>query len=98
PRGRWVEMTYRVEAGRSGVAVIEIREGGRFIARVTGKIGYEVDQGQPSAVKFKFGQYRDYMPYVHSMDVDFVKFEPVTSSGHAHAHTLLPGETGEKMQ
>lgn len=82
PRGRWVEMSYRVEAGRSGRAMIEIHEGGRFIVRVTGKIGYEVDPGQQSAVKFKFGQYRDYMPYPHSMDVDFVRFEPVGRLGH----------------
>lgn len=78
PRGRWVEMSYRVEAGRSGRAVIEIYEDGRFIVRVTGKIGYEVDPDQHSAVKFKIGHYRDYMPYVHSMDVDFIRIVPVT--------------------
>jgi hypothetical protein len=77
PRGQWVEMTYRVEAGRSGRAVIEVREGKRFIVRVTGKIGYAVDPGQDSQVKFKFGAYRDYMPFVHSMDVDWIDIEPV---------------------
>ncbi|HEY7689072.1 MAG TPA: hypothetical protein VH835_10280 [Dongiaceae bacterium] len=76
PRGKWVEMRYRVEAGRLGNAAIEIHEGERFIVRVTGKIGYAVDAGQDSVVKFKFGQYRDYMPFVHAMDVDRVTVEP----------------------
>jgi hypothetical protein len=77
PRGQWVEMTYRVEAGRSGRAVIEVHEGERFIVRVTGKIGYAVDPGQDSVVKFKFGAYRDYMPFLHRMDVDWIDIEPV---------------------
>ena len=41
PLGQWVEMSYRVEAGRSGNAVIEVYAENRFIVRITGKIGYE---------------------------------------------------------
>jgi hypothetical protein len=76
PRGKWVEMTYRVEAGRAGKSHIDITQDGRFIVRVTGKIGYDVDVGQESLTKFKFGAYRDYMPFVHVMDVDSVRFAP----------------------
>lgn len=76
PRGRWVEMTYRVEAGRLGRAMVEIHQGDEFIVRVTGKIGYAVDPGQDSVIKFKFGPYRDYMPYVHAMDVDWLDIAP----------------------
>jgi hypothetical protein len=43
PLGQWVEMSYRVEAGRSGNAAIEVYAGKRFIVRVTGKIGYAPD-------------------------------------------------------
>jgi hypothetical protein len=77
PIGQWVEMTYRVEANRSKTSRIEVYQDGRFIVRVIGKLGYDVDGEQTSFVKFKFGQYRDYMPYVHAMDVDWVRFEPI---------------------
>lgn len=79
PKGRWVEMTYRVEARRDGKARIEITQDGRLIARVTGNIGYAVDPGQSSQTKFKFGPYRDYMPFVHTMDVDAVSFQPAAN-------------------
>ncbi|WP_373413920.1 hypothetical protein [Ensifer aridi] len=73
PAGNWIEMIYRVEAGRSGSATIEINEGTRFIARVTGKIGYEPKSGRTSKTKFKIGQYRDYMPFAETLDIDWVK-------------------------
>jgi hypothetical protein len=76
--GRWVEMSYRVEAGRSGRAVIEVHAGERFIVRVTGNIGYEPNPRKPSVTKFKVGHYRDYIPFKHSMDIDWVKVEPVS--------------------
>lgn len=75
--GEWVEMRYRVQAGRSGDSVIEVHEGQRFIVRITGKIGYEPAADQASIVKFKFGQYRDYMPFTHVLDVDWVRVAPV---------------------
>jgi hypothetical protein len=75
--GEWVEMNYRVEAGRSGKAVIEVYAGEQFIARVTGKIGYEPNPHKPSVTKFKVGHYRDYMPFVHTMEIDWLRVEPV---------------------
>jgi hypothetical protein len=77
PRGNWVEMRYRVQAGRSGSAKIEVYEGNRFIVRVTGRIGYAPLGDRISVTKFKFGHYRDYMPFEHAMDVDWIRVEPV---------------------
>lgn len=78
PIGRWVDLSYRVQAGRSGPAFIEISEGNRMVVRVTGKIGYEPKAGEESQTKFKIGQYRDYMPFVHTMDIDRFRLEPIT--------------------
>jgi hypothetical protein len=75
--GQWVEMSYRVEAGRSGKAVIEIYAGKQFIVRVTGKIGYESNPRKPSLTKFKIGHYRDYMPFVHVMEIDWLRVVPI---------------------
>ncbi len=77
PRGRWVEMSYRVQADRSKDAVIEVSQDGRLIVRVTGRIGYDVNPLQDSYVKFKFGAYRDYMPSVDEMQVDSVSIAPL---------------------
>ena len=57
--------------------MIEVHEGERFIVRVTGKIGYAVDPGQDLVVKLQFAPYRDYMPFLHRMDVDWIDIEPV---------------------
>ena len=50
---------------------------GRFIVRVSGRIGYRADAARPPATKFKLGHYRDYMPYVDAMDVDRVSILPL---------------------
>jgi hypothetical protein len=76
PVDRWVEMTYRVQAGRDKPAMIEIHEGARFIVRITGSIGYQPEPGETVQTRFKIGQYRDYMPTVDAMDIDWVKREP----------------------
>jgi hypothetical protein len=76
PRGQWVGMKYLVKADYSGKGLIEIYEGNRFIVRVTGSIGHKTASHCPSWVKFKFGQYRNYMPFVHTMDVDWVSATP----------------------
>ncbi len=78
PLGQWVEMSYRVEAGRSGKAAIEVYAGKRFIVRITGKIGYEPNPRMPSLTKFKVGHYRDYMPFPHAMEIDWLKVQPVS--------------------
>jgi hypothetical protein len=56
----WVDMTYRVRGGLNGTGLIEIWANGRFIARVTGSIGYSGAAGE--AEYFKFGIYRDAQP------------------------------------
>ncbi len=73
PAGKWTELTYRVQADRTGKAMIEIHEGKRFIVRVTGKIGYEPKSSKSPHTKFKIGHYRDYMPFVETMDIDWVR-------------------------
>ena len=55
---------------------IEVYEGERFIVRVTGLIGYEPDAKETSMMKFKIGQYRDYMPSTDAMDIDWVRVAP----------------------
>jgi hypothetical protein len=76
PLGKWVDITYRVQAGRSAPAMIEVWQDGRFIVRVAGKLGYEPKAGEKSQTKFKVGHYRDYMPFVHAMEVDRISVEP----------------------
>ena len=75
PAGEWVEMRYRVQAGRDGNAFIEIHQDGRFIARITGKIGYDPDPLSPPMTKFKIGQYRDYIPSSDTLELDWIKIE-----------------------
>ena len=69
-------MQYRVQMSRSKPAAIEIHANGRFIVRVTGKIGYEPAPGKISQTKFKIGHYRDYLPSIDTMDIDRVEVEP----------------------
>jgi hypothetical protein len=76
PAGRWTEMKYRVQSGKSDHSVIEIYQDGRFIARVTGHIGYDDAPGLVQKTKFKFGHYRDFIPSTEEMDVDWVKIVP----------------------
>ena len=76
PLHHWVELNYRVRAGRLNPGAVEVYEGTRFIVRVTGKIGYEVPAGMRSLTKFKIGHYRDYMPHTNQMDIDRVSIEP----------------------
>ena len=71
-------MQIRVEADRARRAVIEIHQDDRFIVRVAGKIGYEHARGKVSKTKFKIGHYRDYMPFVHAMEIDWLTVAPVT--------------------
>ena len=76
PLNHWVELNYRVRAGRLNPGAVEVYEGTRFIVRVTGKIGYEAPAGMRSLTKFKIGHYRDYMPHTDQMDIDRVSIEP----------------------
>ena len=75
-RGTWVDMQYRVQISRSKPAAVEVNANGRFIVKVTGKIGYEPAPGKISLTKFKIGHYRDYLPSIDTMDIDRVEVEP----------------------
>jgi len=77
PLGEWVEMSYRAQADRTGKAFIEVYEGGRFIVQVSGQIGYEPQAGEKNMTKFKIGHYRDFMPFVHAMDIDWLEVRPL---------------------
>lgn len=72
PAGNWVEMKFRVQASRKNATII-IVENGRFIARVSGKIGYKPSTNVQSRVKFKFGQYRDFQETEDYIDVDYIQ-------------------------
>lgn len=76
PLGRWVEMKYIVQADRKKGATIKVYQDNRPIVTVTGKIGYKQKEKGVSKVKFKIGQYRDYIPYKHTMDIDWVRVRP----------------------
>lgn len=76
-RGDWSELEYLVQTGWNGDGVVELREAGRLIVRVTGRIGYEQRWFDASQTKFKIGIYRNYMPYIHAMDIDRVTVRPV---------------------
>jgi hypothetical protein len=75
PAGEWVEMRYRVQAGRDGEALIEIHQDGRFIPGITGKIGYEPDPLSPPMTKFKIGRCRDYIPSSDMLELDWIRIE-----------------------
>ncbi|MCW2306136.1 polysaccharide lyase [Rhodobium gokarnense] len=57
PAKGWVDMRYRVKGGRDGTGLIEVWANGRFIVRVTGKIGNDVFKGPTQY--FKIGHYRN---------------------------------------
>jgi len=84
--GQWVEMRYRVEASRARDAMIEVYAGDRFIVRVTGRIGYEPPAGAQSATVFKIGHYRDYQPYPHAMDIDWVRIVHAAPANGSASH------------
>ena len=71
PFGNWVDMTYHVRGGRQGRGLIEIWANGRFIARVTGSIGYSQVAGPTQY--FKFGIYRDAVPGSTTVHLDDFK-------------------------
>lgn len=68
PLGAWTEIAVTMQRGADGRGVIALTQDGRPITTVTGEFGYKTD-GPPKA-KFKFGHYRDYMPYQAVMEVD----------------------------
>ena len=92
-RGTWVDMQYRVQMSRSKTAAIEIHANGRFIARVTGKIGYDPAPGKISKTKFKIGHYRDYLPSVDTMDIDRVEVKSSRSPASHVQHRSLLGRS-----
>lgn len=74
PAGEWVEMRYNIRAGENGQ--IEVYQDNRFIVRITGKIGYDLDPTADDPVarmKFKMGHYRDYIPSDDDFEIDWFK-------------------------
>ena len=59
PHENWVDMDYRVRGGRNGTGIIQIWANKRFIARVSGSIGYDTGGNKQY---FKIGIYRDAEP------------------------------------
>jgi hypothetical protein len=64
----WVDMLYRVRGGRDGGGFIEIYANNRFIARVTGPIGYKGGAGDRQY--FKIGNYHNFIPGRAQLDFD----------------------------
>lgn len=73
PKARWTEMRYRIQTKDGRPTAVEIYQDARFIVRVTGAFGYEPPSDAKQKVKFKIGQYRDFMPSTDIMEVDWVK-------------------------
>jgi len=57
PASSWVDMRYRIRGDRDGKGLIEVWANGKFIVKVTGKIGNDVFGGDSQY--FKIGHYRD---------------------------------------
>jgi hypothetical protein len=77
PSGKWTTMQYFVKPARNGKGEIIVRQDGVEIVKVTGDIGYEIADEDKNVLKFKFGHYRDYMPFHHEMDVYSVSTSPM---------------------
>ena len=69
-------MKYRVRAGLYGTGLIEIWANGKFIATVTGSIGYPIESG--ATQYFKFGIYRDVMQGDGAVYFDNFRRESIT--------------------
>jgi hypothetical protein len=76
PLDNWVTMKFQVQASREDAEII-IEENGRKIVRVYGKIGYRPPIGEPSLVKFKFGQYREYQDSEDFIDIDWISIRKI---------------------
>jgi hypothetical protein len=74
-RGEWVTLRYLVKPGRSGTGMVKVFDDQRLVVTVTGSIGYNERPDESSYVKFKIGQYNDYMPKPHLMDVDWLTID-----------------------
>ena len=78
PLGRWTLLRLRVQSGND--AEISLRQDGRQVVKVKGRIGYEhvKNPRSPDAVtrtQFKIGHYRDYMPFRATMEVDSIRVD-----------------------
>ena len=84
PIGEWTTMTYYLKSGWKQDGKVEVYQDGRHIVSVSGDIGYEIGNESKNKIKFKFGHYRDYMPYHHEMDVEAVtiSFDPPPEFGN----------------
>ncbi|MDK1374184.1 MULTISPECIES: heparin lyase I family protein [unclassified Sinorhizobium] len=76
PSPGWTEIRYLIKAGREKGDFIEVHQDGRFIVRISGKIGYVPAAGTTMKTKFKMGHYRNYMPSKDVLEVDSIKVSP----------------------
>ena len=76
PSSGWTEMRYLIKAGRKNDDFIEVHQDGRFIVRISGKIGYVPAMGTTMKTKFKIGHYRSYMPSTDVLEVDSIRVSP----------------------
>ncbi|MBG6173073.1 hypothetical protein IWQ55_001355 [Labrenzia sp. EL_208] len=73
PLGIWTTMQYFVRPGQNNDGEIIIQQDERHIVTIRGNIGYRIGDESKNHIKFKFGHYRDYMPFHAEMDVYSVK-------------------------
>ena len=59
--------------------MIQVFVDDRLVVTVKGSIGYDDEYGKLSFVKFKIGQYNDFLPGPHAMDIDRVTIDVVKS-------------------
>ena len=76
PTSGWTEMRYLIKAGRDDRDFIEVHQDGRFIVRISGKIGYVPAPGTTIKTKFKMGHYRNYTPSTDVLEVDSLRVSP----------------------
>lgn len=69
--GQFTTLRFDIVAGPSGEVVLWQND--TKIATVTGHLGWALEKPGKSKIKFKFGQYRDYMADSHAMEIDFVE-------------------------
>lgn len=75
PLGEWTTMQYFVKPSQRGDGKIIVQQDGHPIVTITGNIGYRIADESKNTIKFKFGHYRDYMPFHNEMDIYSVKID-----------------------
>lgn len=80
PRDAWVTLKYLIKPGKNGSGMVQVFDDDRLVVTVTGSIGYDEIANDPSFIKFKIGQYNDYLPASHRMDIDRVTIDALENN------------------